>query len=1505
MAPRQGAASFVPISPTLDIPLLISSTPNFKSVQRVDARRINPTNIESLQSMIHEHVVVKGIPLIIENWHLRSDWQKWVFNVDWLKSNHGSDQVTIRDISNKTDIPMTLGHYINNLVKLTSKFTPSSYDGHHQRLYGKDLDCPPVWRSSLANILPESTFYLSTRADLMSSLPKDARAENMMCYVGHEGTYTPAHIEMCATLGQNIMISASQEGPNSEKGSSLWFMTQMADRDIVSEYWKGTLGHDLSIEAHFASLDDLRNAPFTVHIVEQKVGDYVLVPPLAPHQVWNRGTYTVKAAWNRVTVDTLEHALRETLPKIRLVCRDEQYKTRAIVYDTLRNYTNYLITDDETELKALPPSIKDDYIRLYNLFTSIMLDECFSPLLPKETKVELIPNEYNITCSFCRGNIFNRFLSCKRCPPSMEGIEDDPYDVCMDCYSRGRSCFCVSGLSWVEQHPWIELLTNHEKFRGMVVEILKEKDSELAIEPPQFSKALANLNKERKSLARVCQEALQARPYLDPDTIDDLDDEREIVKKKREGKLLNCHTCGNRHPSWKAMLCTNKDCGKAYCFGNLWRAYDMDPFDDCLAKHYWKCPVCMGICSCGKCRKKADHQPYIPKSTILGAITKHVADPRSVESLVDFGKGNVGWLTNGVSGGKRKYGEGENENGDAVSKWGPAFGAPDTAEPDEVNDVEEPSVSEDFNDCNIVTMPTGYKAHFSAAGLDVAMVPIDPPFGMSSFPDAFGGSKRVQNGDYVKIFENPPDIPISPHRYHKAIEVAGATPLYHSDDISIDDAQRQLGRLELCFDLIDGFTDLYTLLVRESDINPALTNELPISSNGEILQVNREHEYQRWDKLQDTPGLSTLERNPLAFLAAAGLMHSQQQEQGLVPTNEWDNGYQDQYYNGPVLHPTKTFGPDTEQDAPSEPYGLSGMFQNYQPHIDPSLISREEAAKGKSKKPGLSKKERQERVQGDIEYEQVEHTGVAEWVKNMKSKKSRRRKGSLIVTLKISSEAWRRNEARIAQGKEEKAQILAARFGLGEVSTDLTPEPKRQRIEGTTKSLSSKKKGRPTGSRRTYIEVSEEEEGLGYNTLLSAEEESEIMPKKTSRSARTGELVDGLKFENHRRTSLNKSSRSTPTKKDAYVPGALSVQRRDIVDLEDEANSPIVHNKESNNKNSQANGSTASKSRSSLDGNSEKHSDDAKSTAYKAAIEKALLDAKRMALATAEGRSPPRLSAYSSEAESRAESEKAEDSPPAFQVAIDSRNTKADVVDSEESASEDSISLIVGDIKLPPATRGQISKTQQAPKPKQPPHPSKQLGKRVRLKKPETDFVAPRTPARTLRNNGFTPINSRAAPAPSTGKRGRPKRDSGVIEAASPNIDSPDVGPPTKRARREIVSSTPNKTAPASVTPKSRGRPKKALSTPKESVGGADSPVPSVAAIAALQISTPKKKPGRPPRSSLSGSKPHILKSTNIKAAAPTINSTPLDASRSRKVIEMLTAHSPPLAGEDGDDDWF
>ncbi|KAJ6258130.1 hypothetical protein Dda_7046 [Drechslerella dactyloides] len=553
-----------------------------------------------------------------------------------LLASHSEDtrsilEVNIRDILNKTDKTMRLNQYLRKLHKRASQFTPDNYAGEQERLYGKDLDCPPEWRSSLATVLPKSIEYWSKRADLMSSLPDNARAENMMCYIGGEGTFTPCHTAMCATLGQNIMIFASEDG------SSVWFMTKTADRKIVEDYWSGTLHHNLWIEEHFASIESLMKAPFTVYILHQKVGDLVLIPSSAPHQVWNRGTYTCKVAWDRTTVKTLKLAVEEALPSIRRVCRDEQYKVKAIVYDTLVEYTRVLLSRNETELKFYPPNIEGDYTELYDLLTKILLDEHFSPSLPKGASLEEIRNEYNVTCSFCRCDIFNRFLTCEGC--STKKTEEN-YDVCMDCYARGRSCLCVSGLSWVEQHSWDALIGQHEEFRLMAASILEE-NSPNAADAPRYTETLNDARTAKRSLATVCQEALRTRPC------------RRLASKEGEnegGDRAYCHICIGEHARWKTIRCTQEDegCYKAYCFSCLWHAFGMDTHDNCLAKLSWVCPCCEGFCLHPICDNKPKQNPSHLKRTILGVVTRHVADQRSVESLVDLGNSNAEWLTIGI-----------------------------------------------------------------------------------------------------------------------------------------------------------------------------------------------------------------------------------------------------------------------------------------------------------------------------------------------------------------------------------------------------------------------------------------------------------------------------------------------------------------------------------------------------------------------------------------------------------------------------------------------------------------------------------------------------------------------------------------------------------------------------------------------------------------------------------------------------------------------------------------
>ena len=602
-----------------------------------------------------------------------------------------------RNLTKKENLPLSINHYLENLPMLANQWSQYNYrDTHRQRLYLKDIDCPPLWHDKLKEQVPPGLFYLSdsigdiggpgaveepvpqgvgkrlgrgiARAgDLMSCMPPTMRAENLMCYIGHEGTYTPAHREMCASLGQNVMVEASGlvgvDGKPTKPGSSIWFMTETKDRFLVSEYWLSTLGHDIEVEAHFAQINAWKRAPFAVYIVEQKVGDFIIIPPLAPHQVWNRGTRTMKVAWNRTTVETLELALNEALPRARMVCRDEQYKNKAIVLFTLNRYSHLLKRMDELKHNAKDieklhhltnnpkaRQLEKDFKRLFPLFTKILLSETFTPSNP-ERKVEYLPYDSNVTCSYCRCNIFNRFLTCKYCLIPLENGEEDTYDICMECYAMGRSCKCRSKLTWVEQFPWKDLVQKYEMWRHQII-VLDGGSSRMSILPLYEAREQLNV----KTLAQICQEQLKIRPWRDPtkeDSPENLDSEEDDGlnvdgtvkrKKKRPEKWYKdnfpCHICSHREPKWKQASC---GCGTSFCYGSLWRGFDMMP-QTIMEDKDWKCPKCRKFCTCSACAKDPKTRPYEPKGTILGHDTKKIADPRSIECLVDFSSSNMHWV---------------------------------------------------------------------------------------------------------------------------------------------------------------------------------------------------------------------------------------------------------------------------------------------------------------------------------------------------------------------------------------------------------------------------------------------------------------------------------------------------------------------------------------------------------------------------------------------------------------------------------------------------------------------------------------------------------------------------------------------------------------------------------------------------------------------------------------------------------------------------------------------
>ncbi|KAH6875556.1 hypothetical protein BKA58DRAFT_124096 [Alternaria rosae] len=684
-------ASFEPIPPDFDVRTFVENADNFQYVDRISYEMIANNGIEAFEKLVILHVIIGGKPLVIDGFEEVLD--PWTFTASWLRDNHGDKVENARNLLAKENLPLTMSHYLKHMTKLTEQFFNGPDDAYRdkarQRIYLKDIDCPQVWHNKLKEHIPSVLFYLNESTgepggpgaldelggrkgrgigragDLMSSLPPEMRAENLMCYIGHEGTYTPSHREMCASLGQNIMVNASgnisEDGKQERPGSSIWFMTESKDRHVVSEYWLSVLGHDIEVENHFAQLIAWKKAPFQTYVVEQRAGDFILIPPLAPHQVWNRGTRTMKIAWNRTTVETLELALNEALPNSRVVCRDEQYKNKAIVYYTLLKYSS-LIKSARAQVEAggeqavaIQTSVKvkqvqKDFKKLFDLYKIILLSETFAQ--DSREHPEFLPYDSNVTCAYCRCNIFNRFLSCKTCKNLFSTEIEEPYDVCMDCYCMGRSCGCQSGYTWVEQWKWKDLIHKYEEWRAQIIDIdgFVHKKTPLSLQEERRYLG-------KKTLASVCQEQLRVRPFVDiktpqPESVSDEEepvvDEYGNVKKvankrskQRLSKQKSCHFCLHRHPKWKMAFCTS--CDLSYCYGTLFRAHDMMPVN-VMEAFDWKCPHCRRVCNTGACRRDPRQHPYEPKGTLLGHDTKKVADVRSVECLVDFSVSNLNWL---------------------------------------------------------------------------------------------------------------------------------------------------------------------------------------------------------------------------------------------------------------------------------------------------------------------------------------------------------------------------------------------------------------------------------------------------------------------------------------------------------------------------------------------------------------------------------------------------------------------------------------------------------------------------------------------------------------------------------------------------------------------------------------------------------------------------------------------------------------------------------------------
>jgi hypothetical protein len=80
-------ACFIPVEPGINVDELVAQIPNFEYVPRITCDMIDELGVESFEKLVVQHVILGGIPLVVEGYDKRLDSR--LFSATWLTQNHG------------------------------------------------------------------------------------------------------------------------------------------------------------------------------------------------------------------------------------------------------------------------------------------------------------------------------------------------------------------------------------------------------------------------------------------------------------------------------------------------------------------------------------------------------------------------------------------------------------------------------------------------------------------------------------------------------------------------------------------------------------------------------------------------------------------------------------------------------------------------------------------------------------------------------------------------------------------------------------------------------------------------------------------------------------------------------------------------------------------------------------------------------------------------------------------------------------------------------------------------------------------------------------------------------------------------------------------------------------------------------------------------------------------------------------------------------------------------
>ncbi|KAG2230852.1 hypothetical protein INT48_009233, partial [Thamnidium elegans] len=517
------------------------------AAKRIDYLNYTP---EKLFSVIKEHCIDNNEPLVVSNMNKHINWNTQAFSLEKLKREHGEEcdyiqtlqrnykldsrdqhvksisksnninsheatsavptQATISTCINPTTIESKLATPKDNNNKIKKAREYKILGTKIDKMYAKDIECPQEYTQAIQDVIPEYLLPLGNN-DLFSLLPQLFQAKNFMCYLGQDQTGTPIHRDLCGTMGHNIMTMGSPGAyaewlivvnKDREKLASVLELSK-TERKKINRYKPDkrldqgksvTKSSFLESDRAWLSAFKVNKSDFPVQVIIQKPGDLVIVPSRAYHQVRNVGV-SIKLAWNRITAQTLEYAFEDQLPLYRIINRPEVYKCKAIVSFTINEWYNQLLTIKNNPTKELDqlPALRygrESFIKDSKILLNIFLKEIIEP--------DWLPEDPNITtdkegevciikCDFCHTDIFHRYYHCEDC---------DGYDICMYCYSIGRSCRHVNGM--VMRQGYRKLTESLELYKGFVELVNSIFNEEVVIDGSDC------LNSESPSLATLC-----------------------------------------------------------------------------------------------------------------------------------------------------------------------------------------------------------------------------------------------------------------------------------------------------------------------------------------------------------------------------------------------------------------------------------------------------------------------------------------------------------------------------------------------------------------------------------------------------------------------------------------------------------------------------------------------------------------------------------------------------------------------------------------------------------------------------------------------------------------------------------------------------------------------------------------------------------------------------------------------------------------------------------------